>query len=224
MTQASDKNDINNVDDMAELAIDASIEPLATSFFGEAVGTFLGETTKVVPQVAVARFVLSAASYAKNRFILNKFSKFFRTLDANKFDWQRFDKLSEKNKQTVRFTVIPTIEKQTNEFQTEALAYLTDAFLKGQVDSDIFAGVANELETINPLVFAFNSNWSQYKLDENQTKIQGSTAYLPTSFCSSNSPSFAFSSDQFLTPAGLAFFRYVYFPMKDKNKDGASTV
>lgn len=216
MTQVLGDSSVSNADDVLELAMDASIEPLVTRFFGDAVGVSLGKTAEAIPQVALARFALSAVTYAKHQFVLKKFSKFFKTLNANDFDWQKFDKLSEKNKQMVRFTVVSTIEKQTSEIQTEAIAYLTDAFMRGQISNDIFAGVANELETINPLVFAFDSDWSQYKLNESQTKIRGSTAYLPTSFCSSNSPSLSFSSDQFLTPAGVAFFQYVYFPMRSK--------
>lgn len=217
MARTSDDSKVSNTDDVVELAMDTAIEPLAAMFFGEGIGKALGEAANTVPQVALARFVMSVTAYAKNQFILKKFDKFFKTLDANNFDWQEFNKLSKKNKQLIRFTTVSTVEKQTSEIQTEALAYLTDAFLLGKINSDIYAGVANELESINPLVFDFGSDWAKYKLNEKQTKLNGSTAYLPTSFCSSNNPSFAFSSDQFLTPAGRAFFQYVYFPMKNKH-------
>lgn len=209
-------------DDLADLTepfLDEGIKQLADRFAGEALPEIAGEIPVLKTLVAVGKVFNSAKDYHRTRMLL----AFLSSLKDGSKSMDDFEALSEEDRAGVRGLVIAQLDMQTDVLQAEAIAFIVDAYLSGEIHWLVFVGVLSEIKNTNPVLYRFNVDaitvdWKESGVAE----AAGPTHLLPAAF-GHNTITGIGQWDSVgtylfvLSNLGKDFFKYVYEPMMQKH-------
>jgi len=202
-------------DSFKDAMIDTS-EPLAKKAIVRAAHVFLNLDIKgiadVVPVVQWVRVVGKVYEKANQFLRVKKMQAFLCAIGNDQADLTAFLALPENAKQDLRAFVIVELEKQTTEHQAIALGFLLIAHLQGKVGRLLFMGVAHEIKSTNPMVFAFNVDSFRLSSANDRIEVGGPLHYLPKAFFSEIQ--LWDDKKSYLSEPGKIFFDLVYEPMR----------
>jgi len=200
--------------DLGEQYLDEASTVLAK----ELLGVVLPEFAKELPVIKYIKTGSDVYSVYKVNKLQRRLKAFLGALIDGKFVIEDFYKLTLEEQRQVIDILVTELDNQSDDYQSEAMGYLFNAYITGKLHRLTFLGIAHELKNTNPLVFYFNVDG--YKLAQNMggTEIElGPINYLPSAFITASTDKVITATGHtFLTKLGEAFFENVYEPMSQK--------
>lgn len=212
-------------DDLAEFAepfIDAASRDLLQTFAGQSLPELIQDIPFAKTAIAIGRVFNGTKELYRTRMML----AFLAGWHNGAKTVTEFNNLNEDEKIRLRGLVVAQLDMQTDERQAEAIGYVVDAYLRRDIDQNIFNGVVSEIKNTNPLLYYFDADIiSVTKNDCGGYEATGAVELLPSVFGHNTVTGIGVwgSSGAYkfvLSKLGQAFFQNVYNPMllKYQNK------
>lgn len=213
--------DSNDLAELSEFFIDESSRGFLEAFVGDASADLIEAIPAGKTVLAIGKLFSSAKNYYRTKMLL----AFLDGIEDGGKSMSDFSALSDQEQSDLRGLVISQLDSQSDERQSEAMAYTVNAYLAKKIDRLTLVGIISEIKNTNPLLYYFSvDSLVVDKLHTNFGKpvIKGPIHLLPVAFYRESMTEGSIGWDAIpgtapiATELGQAFFENVYEPMSIK--------